>query len=292
MRQPVHQIDVDGANAFAPERIDCRLGCSKALIAADGRLHLSVEILHADGDPGHACFTHGIDTRSIDVAGIDLHREFRRRADVEAAAELGGQHLDVAWREDIRRPAAPVDVRHPVPRRDERGDVRNLGDQGMQVVRDRSVAQRSLGAAPAVPAEAVAKGDVHIKGQLGAIAQGSQPSHIVQLTDARREIRCGGVARVARHRRAVFLDSLRLHPLFPPFCASATRAAHRSQGTSASVHSPQLRQRMTAARRPLGRHDPGLQLGEIRRGQNFARARQQHAAFPPDMAALGFEKAA
>lgn len=48
MWKPVHQVDIDGANALAPEGIDCRFGRLEALLAADGGLHGSVEILHAD----------------------------------------------------------------------------------------------------------------------------------------------------------------------------------------------------------------------------------------------------
>ena len=174
--KPVHQIDVDRANAGVAQGDNgspCHL---EGLRAADGCLHVRIEILHPDGGPGQPGFAKSFHLPRVEMARIDLDRKLRPRADVEPGAKLRCEHENVAGREDIRRAAAPMDMGHRMTRRRQGGDVGNLHAQEMEVAGDRRMLARGLGIAAAVPAKAVAERNMDVERELGAFLQLGQPT--------------------------------------------------------------------------------------------------------------------
>lgn len=128
----------------------------------DGRLHLGVEILHADRDAGDAGAREGGDSFIVEPARVHLDGELSIVAHAEMAALCGGKLGDVVGGKDIGRAAAPVDVGHRVRFRQMFADRGDLGVQRHEVLGDGVVAMGRLGAAAAIPAQPLAERDVRI----------------------------------------------------------------------------------------------------------------------------------
>src|SRR5262245_54895805 len=148
--QPVHQVDVDRGYAVLTQLGDYAFGRREALLAPDSRLHRGVEVLHADRHPSDPSPREGRDLFRIHMPRVDFHGELGTLIDEESIAQRAGNLADVSGGENIGRTAAPVDVRHRVPAREDRGNAANLTLERAQVAGNGRIALGGLRVAPTI----------------------------------------------------------------------------------------------------------------------------------------------
>ena len=163
-RQSIHEIDINRGYTVLTQPLDYPLRRLEALLAADCLLHRGVEVLHADGDTGHIGRDESFYFLRVHVAWVDFHGEFGRIVDDERVTQRRGDLADVTGSEDVGRAAAPMDVRHKVRSGEKRANAGDLALKRTQVANNGRIALSGLRVTTAVPAQAMAERNVHIKG--------------------------------------------------------------------------------------------------------------------------------
>ena len=100
-------------------------------------------------------------------AGVDLGGDLGVRRDVESLGEAGENRADLVGREHIGRAAAEMDIADRQTLAQRRGDEVDFAKQARDIVLDRAASVDHGRVTAAVPAHAVAEGDVEI-GRQGA----------------------------------------------------------------------------------------------------------------------------
>ena len=210
-RQAVHQVEVDAPDAGRAQALDRPRHHLEGLDAVDRRLHGGGEVLDAEAGAGHAGLGEGPGLFRVQGPGVDLDRDLDRRVEAEGRAQAVGQAPEVVARQHRRGAAAPVQLHHARAGRQGSGNQLGLLQQAPGVVRDRLVAPHHLGVAAAVPAHLRAEGHVQIERKPGLRRQAAEPPKIALGGDPGVEVRCRGIAGIARHRAAVAAQKLWIH---------------------------------------------------------------------------------
>ena len=198
LRQPIHQIEVDGGNPHITQMADRRLDNLQRLHATDGALHVIVQILHTQARPRDADLGEGARQIRIDRARIELDRMFRDIRQIEELPQRRAQAQQAFRSHEARRTSAPVDVRD-APRAGRPCQQRHFLFKRRRIGVQRLAAPHGLCIAAAIGADRRAVGHVQIERERGLRRERSEPAARGLVTHG-REMRRGRVARVARGR--------------------------------------------------------------------------------------------
>jgi hypothetical protein len=202
-RQAVNQIDVDRAQSAGAAGIDDAQRFFDRLHAVDRRLHDRIEILHAEAgavetDPSQPGDVVGRDETRIQLDGKIA---IGARAEGEVVRERIEQFTQLRGGEEIRRPAAQMQLHHfaiAVECRRERGD---LAQEPAQVCFAPGDVARDDARAAAIEARAHAIRHVHVQRQRArdrvAVAGPDLPVQGFDI-EAAVEMRSRGIGRVTR----------------------------------------------------------------------------------------------
>ena len=108
--QAIHQVEIDGAEAGDAQQSHGALDHLERLDAADGFLHMRVEILHAEADAVEARAGKREREIAVDMARVEFDRDFGVGREIEMAAQGVGQRAQPFAAEQARRAAAPMGV--------------------------------------------------------------------------------------------------------------------------------------------------------------------------------------
>jgi hypothetical protein len=107
-RQPVDEVEVDGAKAVRARFFHHAARHLHALDAMHRLLHCRFEVLHADRQAPEAELGEERDASRLGAARVDLDRVFGLRAAREAPLDHVDELAHLLAREEVRRAAAPV----------------------------------------------------------------------------------------------------------------------------------------------------------------------------------------
>ena len=181
------------------QQADGALDHLERLDAADGLLHMRVEVLHAEADAIEARAGKREREIAVDVARIEFDRDFGVRGEIEMAAQGIGQFAQPFAAQQARRAAAPMGV-------DDLACGRGLGDhvdfagERLGISVERLVLARGPGVAAAIGAELAAIGHMEIERQPRFRRQRAKPARELVRPDRIGKMRSGRIARVAGHR--------------------------------------------------------------------------------------------
>ena len=201
VRQAIDQIHAQAADAAGAQPLGGGTGGRRALRAADGGLHLGVEILHPDGGAVDPQRGQRVQPLRVDLRGVGLDRDLGVRAGGERGGDRIAQPRGLRRRQQRRRAAAEMHPRHARRAGDQRAHPRKLGHQTVEIAVQRHGAGRALGAAGAEPAQPPAERDVQIKRQGRTLGQRAQPVGVGLGPDRGSEGRGRWIAGIARRAR-------------------------------------------------------------------------------------------
>ena len=204
MRQAVHQIEVDAADAGRAQPVHRALDHRERLPAVDRPLHLRIDVLHAE-----ACAIDADRRRAQSTVS-----RVRRRGSISTA---NSPRLRISNRWRRRSPKAPQIVREHHGRR---------AAAEMDMADRAPAAQSSADRGPALPgadpdirrpadsggrpwcgsrstSRVLAERDVQVEREPGVTRQLGEPAAVVVRAVAGMEMRRRRIARVARHRAVV-----------------------------------------------------------------------------------------
>lgn len=269
----VHEVHVDGGHARLAKHRHGVLDKRKRLHPPHRRLHIRVDVLHAQRRAVDAGRGVGAGEFTRESARVDLHGMGSDMTEIEARPQTTQQGGEAVRREDVRRAAAPVDL-HNASRRRCVGRQIDLPPERFRISVEQFVATHRGGVAAAVPAQVATVRDVDVDGQRRFRRQGVEPARKAGAVHLRGEVRRRGVARVAGRGPAAVGDERGTHPRTRAEAASlrleAAQLRARRRG-EAGPRSPRrdLSREWAPRRSRRCRHSPGD--GGDRRGSRRLR---------------------
>ena len=195
--QAIHQVEIDRLDAGTAELVHGGHDGVEGLDAVDEFLHVRRERLHTQADAVDAGSRQHLGIARLNGARIKFHGDFGAVCHVE----LGAQRRDNAGQhgrgQSVGTAAAKLHGDHPaLHQAGRRGD---LGQQRLFIALQ-PVIGRHLGVAAAIPANLPAERHMEIERHRRTRRDGGERLALLGRAHAFVELRCRGVAGVARHR--------------------------------------------------------------------------------------------
>jgi len=128
-RQAVNEIEIERPDPELARGERAGLCLFVGLLAADRSLHGGLEILHAETDASDAHWSESVAAIGWKRRWVDLDRDLSVGRQEKPLPELFHNRQQAVTRQQGRRAAAPVHVRHGSPGTDQPSDMVNLSRQ-------------------------------------------------------------------------------------------------------------------------------------------------------------------